>query len=297
MKSVILQILTIISLAVAETIYETETETVYVIKEQTTTTTATTYFNHTVYLNYTNSSTTLTNSSISLTDLSQTSSAKVEPKVIVQPIVTEIVVPVEDVVEPTPEPIAVPEQVEVVAPEQAEVVVPEQAEAVIPQPKTTPKQQPTTLVTSEKPKATQQSNSELTSFQSDILNAHNLKRAAHGVSPLKWSSQLESYAQNYANAYDCSGNLKHTGGPYGENLAAGFKSGSDCTSASEGLNYDYSTATRFDHFTQVIWKSTTELGCAYKDCSSNNWGMYIICSYNPPGNFVGQGKENLMPPV
>lgn len=129
------------------------------------------------------------------------------------------------------------------------------------------------------------------SFAQAILAAHNQKRASHNASPLSWSSSLESYAQNYANKFQCGGSLVHSGGPYGENLALGYSDGPAAVDAwySEGANYDYSSCSVFDHFTQVIWKSTTQVGCAYKDCG----GLYIICSYNPAGNFIGQGPQNL----
>jgi len=133
------------------------------------------------------------------------------------------------------------------------------------------------------------------SFAQPLLNIHNQKRAQHGAGALAWSNDLYEYAQAYANKYDCSGNLVHSGGPYGENLAVGYKDGVSAFDAwyEEGDNYDYSNANVLDHFTQVIWKGTTEVGCAYKDCSAENWGKYVICSYNPPGNYVGEGKANL----
>lgn len=133
------------------------------------------------------------------------------------------------------------------------------------------------------------------SFSQNILDAHNSKRALHGVSALSWDQDAYQYAQDYADQYSCSGNLKHSGGKYGENLGVGYKDGSSVVEAwyDEGNNYDYNTASSFDHFTQVIWKGTTKVGCAYKDCSAENWGKYIICSYDPAGNIIGQGKANL----
>ena len=56
-------------------------------------------------------------------------------------------------------------------------------------------------------------------FAEEILKEHNVKRALHGVPALSWSNKLAEYAQDYANTgFDCSNlNLKHSGGPYGEN--------------------------------------------------------------------------------
>lgn len=132
------------------------------------------------------------------------------------------------------------------------------------------------------------------SFGQSILGAHNDARAKHSAPPLTWDKQLYQYAQDYADKYDCSGQLTHSGGPYGENLALGYSSGTLALDAwyNEGQSYDYS-GNSFDHFTQVIWKGTTKLGCAYKDCSAENWGKYIVCSYDPAGNVGGQSKMNV----
>lgn len=135
-------------------------------------------------------------------------------------------------------------------------------------------------------------------FAKEILDAHNNYRADHGVGPLSWDQSAYDYAQNNADNYDCSGVLTHTHGPFGENLAAGFKDGPAAVKAwyVEGETYDYSYANTYDHFTQVVWKDSTKVGCAYKDCRHTNWGLYIVCEYDPPGNVVGRNKQNVLPP-
>jgi uncharacterized protein YkwD len=134
-------------------------------------------------------------------------------------------------------------------------------------------------------------------FAQDILDAHNKYRALHGAGPLTWDTSAYQYAQNNANNYDCSGVLTHTHGQYGENLAAGFSSGSSAVQAwyDEGQTYDYAASNSYDHFTQVVWKGSTKLGCAWKDCTAQNWGHYVICEYDPPGNVVGQSRANVLP--
>ena len=134
-------------------------------------------------------------------------------------------------------------------------------------------------------------------FAKDILDAHNKYRALHGAGPLSWDAGAYQYAQNNANNYDCSGVLTHTHGQYGENLAAGYSSGSSAVKAwyDEGETYNYAASNSYDHFTQVVWKSTTKVGCAWKDCTAQNWGHYVICEYDPPGNFVGQSRANVLP--
>ncbi|CCK68636.1 CAP domain-containing protein KNAG_0B01940 [Huiozyma naganishii CBS 8797] len=185
---------------------------------------------------------------------------------------------------------------------QAEATVATQATTA---PATTEATNPTTTLapttTAEAPKATATSqNSDLSDFASSILAEHNNKRALHkDTGSLSWSSELASYAQNYADGYDCSGNLQHSGGPYGENLALGYNSGSAAVDAWYGeiSGYDWSNpgfSGNTGHFTQVVWKSTNEVGCGVKQCG-NSWGNYVICSYKSAGNMGGEYDSNVMP--
>lgn len=129
-------------------------------------------------------------------------------------------------------------------------------------------------------------------FSSAILAEHNTLRAESGADALTWSEELAAYAQAYADDYDCSGTLTHSGGPYGENLALGYTTvGAVDAWYSEKDEYDSSNPVG-SHYTQVVWKSTTQLGCGYKTCD-NIWGQYTICSYNPAGNVGGEYSENV----
>jgi uncharacterized protein YkwD len=131
-----------------------------------------------------------------------------------------------------------------------------------------------------------------------MVDGHNVDRAKHQAGPLSWSNAAYQYAQKVADAYDCSGVLTHTGGPFGENLAAGYQ-GLDALNAwyIEGDNFPYGTESEYNHFTQVVWKSSTTVGCAWKDCSAENWGRYIVCEYDPPGNVIGFESKNVLPPT
>jgi pathogenesis-related protein 1 len=61
---------------------------------------------------------------------------------------------------------------------------------------------------------------------------------------------------------------------------------------SEKQYYDHDTNSCADgqvcgHYTQVVWRDSTSIGCARVVCD-NNAGVFITCNYNPPGNVVGQ---------
>ena len=63
-------------------------------------------------------------------------------------------------------------------------------------------------------------------------------------------------------------------------------------------NPGFSEAT--GHFTQVVWKNSKRLGCAWnqKTCKSNNLNFYkFVCEYDPPGNVGGQYAANVPRPV
>jgi len=133
----------------------------------------------------------------------------------------------------------------------------------------------------------------LSALEADLLQETNAKRALHGAPLMTWNWELADYAANYAaNNFDCNNvQLIHSGGPYGENLAAGYVGGFEPVDAwyDEIKDYDYSNpgySGATGHFTQLIWKASVELGCAVVMCN-NEWRQYTICEYNPRGNLVG----------
>lgn len=195
----------------------------------------------------------------------------------------------------TPSPEVLAEKAQAPAPAPAPTQETTSTSEAAPTPTPTPPPAPETTSTSTSVPTSAPTDS---SFQSQILNEHNVKRSLHGVSALSWDSTLEAYAQAYADKYDCSGTLTHSGGQYGENLALGYTiTGSVDAWYNEGANYDYgSTCSVLDHFTQVVWKSTTKVGCGQKQCGSY-YGTYIICSYDPAGNYIGECSSEVLPPV
>ena len=144
----------------------------------------------------------------------------------------------------------------------------------------------------------------------------NLSPSATAGGPLNsfiWSPGAATIAQTYAAT--CPG-LSHNAnrGPFGENIyiqGASCDNNGNCTTpvtvtgtdaaqdwASEAQNYTYSTngcTADCGHYTQVVWRSTTAVGCGYASCPATNSPFnpkipYAIevCDFAPPGNSNGQ---------
>ena len=89
----------------------------------------------------------------------------------------------------------------------------------------------------------------------------------------------------------------------GENLAwhSNHSQSADTTWATDAwynevVDYNFATGSAnspgkvVGHFTQVVWKNSTKLGCAVA-------GGNVCCRYTPPGNYLGQYTNNVFPKV
>jgi len=131
-----------------------------------------------------------------------------------------------------------------------------------------------------------------------ITEAHNRLRAEVGVPGLKWNAQLAELATEFV--ADCEFQHSSTdersnvaGFSYvGENLyMSSFQpTGQQVSDAwgEEKQNYDPASGQCSSgvcgHYTQQVWRKTTDLGCAMKQCSS---GYLVSCEYGPGGNSGG----------
>ena len=134
-------------------------------------------------------------------------------------------------------------------------------------------------------------------FKEEILNSHNRYRAEVGVPPLQWSEDLAATAQKWADKLAKTGKLEHS--QAGENLAQGTTKaftvtqlvdmwGDEKKSFRKGTFPNVSSTGNWQdvgHYTQVIWRNTTEVGCGL---ASSNGKDILVCHYNPAGNFVGK---------
>ncbi|KAL0266619.1 UNVERIFIED_CONTAM: hypothetical protein PYX00_009112 [Menopon gallinae] len=146
-------------------------------------------------------------------------------------------------------------------------------------------------------------------FNKEGLDCHNKYRALHGVPPLKYSAELARYAQEWADdlargEYQLQHRIE---AKYGENLYYFYSSDPNVTATasdacdswySEIQYYTYSLSNFYGvsgHFTQLIWKSTTEVGMGR--ARSKRGKQYIVANYNPPGNFSGRYAQNVPKPL
>jgi len=92
-------------------------------------------------------------------------------------------------------------------------------------------------------------------------------------------------------------------GQYGENIAAGTGGGytiGDATGdwAAEASQYNSANPVP-SHFTQMVWKGTTQVGCAVQTCASGTifpsggTSQYYVCEYFPAGNVIGEFAQNV----
>lgn len=129
-----------------------------------------------------------------------------------------------------------------------------------------------------------------------FLFAHNKVRLHFNEPLLKWDKKLARYARRWASKRlkDCK--MIHSYGPYGENLFWGKRDHWTPAQAvqswiREHKYYDSETnecafGQMCGHYTQVVWRDTSRLGCTRKKCQDG--GLFVICVYDPPGNYVNE---------
>ena len=129
-----------------------------------------------------------------------------------------------------------------------------------------------------------------------IIDRHNFWRADVGVGEISYSSEMADAALIWAQKLKRKGcAFEHSGNGFGENLfkgTVGFYTAADAVDSWAGEKQDYNydknkcrPGAMCGHYTQIVWKNTTEVGCAKMECD----GMVTwVCNYNPPGNYVGE---------
>jgi len=139
-------------------------------------------------------------------------------------------------------------------------------------------------------------------FIQTVLETHNKYRAKHGAPPLKLSPDLCKVSQAWVNTLAKKDKMEHSMSGYGENC---FWGSNDVKEGNVPVETWYSEVKDFDfkrgdyvkgtgHFTQVVWKESKELGVA--KALSKSGATYVICTYEPAGNFQGIFPANVGKP-
>ena len=136
-----------------------------------------------------------------------------------------------------------------------------------------------------------------------MLTGQNDARRAVGVAPIAWDSALARDAGVYAATLARTGKFEHAphnaSNPQGENLWMGTRGAytyrdmvghwvDERRYYKPGTFPDNSTTGKMGdvgHYTQIIWRGTTRVGCA---TASNARNDVLVCRYAPPGNVIGQ---------
>lgn len=135
-----------------------------------------------------------------------------------------------------------------------------------------------------------------------LLAAHNDERRRVGAPPLAWSADLELEARGWARELIATDRFAHDPRPHGhgENLWTGW--GGRTWTPEEmvedwideradyrpGVFPDVSRTgdwTAVGHYTQIIWRGTTHVGCAIETRGDQS---ILACRYSPPGNIDGR---------
>jgi uncharacterized protein YkwD len=147
-------------------------------------------------------------------------------------------------------------------------------------------------------------------IQDQTLASANAARAKYGARPLTWNGSLYPAANEHARS--CKFQHSNAQGGYGENLyvvsgSPGLKTA--ITSAfnawmAEASKYNYNNpgfSGATGHFTQVVWKSTTQITLSVSRCAANTIfpmaSTYVVARFTPPGNYMGQFPQNVGRPI
>uniref|UniRef100_A0A673BRL9 Im:7150988 n=1 Tax=Sphaeramia orbicularis TaxID=375764 RepID=A0A673BRL9_9TELE len=134
-------------------------------------------------------------------------------------------------------------------------------------------------------------------FKKEFLDTHNAYRAKHSTPPVKYNEELNAAAQKWADHMLQISTLQHSDTKDGENVFSMSKAVDSWY--SEIKDYSWSNpgfSGNTGHFTQVVWKETTEVGVGV---ATDGNKLFVVGQYRPAGNMVMPGyfEKNVLPLV
>ncbi|XP_044188093.1 uncharacterized protein glipr2, partial [Thunnus albacares] len=143
------------------------------------------------------------------------------------------------------------------------------------------------------------------SFKQEFLETHNTYRAKHGAQPLTYNSELNAAAQKWADHLLQMGSLGHSNTKDGENVYNMWSSAPLKLTGKEAVESWYNEIKDYNwgrpgfsgstgHFTQVVWKESTELGVGL---ATDGNKVFVVGQYRPAGNMnmPGYFEKNVLP--
>lgn len=143
----------------------------------------------------------------------------------------------------------------------------------------------------------------------EISNHVNKYREMHGVPKLVWDNIIANFSQQWSNYLLANNVFIHSGTQsYGENLAYFRGYGTNAIELIkmaidlwyEEINlYDFDNpgfSSETGHATALLWKSSTKFGVGIS-INKTKQIVDVVFNTSPPGNVLGQFKENVLPLV
>jgi hypothetical protein len=139
-------------------------------------------------------------------------------------------------------------------------------------------------------------------FPARILAAHNAERARMGIAPLVWDNALGAGAATYAQQMAFTGMFQHSNRHARRGVGENLWMGTHGAFSPEAMVGGWSSEKRYfmpgvfpnnsrsgnwedvGHYTQMIWPTTTRVGCALASTARVD---YLVCRYATAGNIDG----------
>jgi hypothetical protein len=140
-------------------------------------------------------------------------------------------------------------------------------------------------------------------FPARILAAHNAERARMGMPPLVWDNELGNGAAAYAQQMAFTGLFQHSNRQARRGIGENLWMGTHGAFSVEAMVGGWAAEKRYfmpgvfpnnsssgnwedvGHYTQMIWPTTTRIGCAIASTPRID---YLVCRYATAGNIDGR---------